>query len=98
MTKRRKVWVVFDEDWKPLWPERKKAAAVWLSINERRDGEKLYVAQFIERRPGDVVLSREDRAKVSRLLRSADAAARLGLAAEAQMLNAQIAALLRGGR
>ena len=49
-TKRRKVWVEFDEDGTPTWVTDDKA--------DKLDGSTRLC--FIERLPGDVVLSREE--------------------------------------
>lgn len=53
-TKRRKVWVTFDGD-DPAWVE----GSAKMAKLQRLASESMPVP-FIERRPGDVVLSQED--------------------------------------
>ena len=89
-TKRRKVWVQF---WGSGMP-----SCVGESRKSVDDFTKREVARFIELRPGDVVLSREEVAGIKRRLAAMEAAGRMGMEAEAQMLSQWIAALLRGGR
>ena len=87
-TKRRKVWVVFYSNGEFYSFSSKKNAMLAASD----------ATLFVESRPGDVVLSREEVAGIKRRLAAMEAAGRMGMEAEAQMLSQWIAALLRGGR
>lgn len=91
-TKRRKVWVNLYSDRlsQVAWPSKRLA--------ERSAQYEAIALAFIERLPGDVVLSREDVAGIKGNVAAMGAAGRMGMEAEAQMLSQWIDALLRGRR
>lgn len=83
MTKRRKVWVRFHKKGNPLLLGGPRNVADWKVPNS---------TPFIERKRGDVVLSREEVARAQRLLDEATAPFKSTLA------RLELPKLLRGGR
>ena len=89
-TKRRKVWVTW---------QSKDGGGGGCGPNLYVDTEKTAGAKpFVEARPGDVVLSREDRSRAEKLLGDVEALTGWGDGAMAKQAGEELRALLRGGR
>lgn len=71
-TKRRKMWAVVDDEGRGSQVFLSLKAAKRWAAKEPRDGTGWHVVAYLERLPGDVVLSREEADWLRRLAEATD--------------------------
>lgn len=97
-TKRRKMWAVVDDEGQGSQVFTSLKSAKRWADHEPRDGTGWHVVPYIERLPGDVVLSRETRQKIEADLVNAHEAWLRGDDASTKASIDAALALLRGRR